>query len=353
MTSGSRLVGRRRRGASAAVALVGACALVAACGKPSAGADRLAALPLDPASVTVSGLSAGAAMATQFHVAHSSLVNGAALIAGVPYYCSAGSISNSLGRCMKGDEPIPTAELVELTSRLALEGSIDPIAGLANDRVWIFRGALDPYVQKPVADAVEGYYQALVNPANIARVELDRAGHTFPSARADAKPCDVTEPPFVGRCDFDGAGTLLAQMYGKLGPGRPPEDGELREFDQKPYAKASGSAGLADRGLLFVPKSCSSGDKPKCRLHVVFHGCKQGASLVGREFVLGSGYLEAAAGNDIVLLFPQIEASYRPLNPMGCWDWWGYEGENYAVKDGPQIKAVRLMIGDLLGEPRG
>ncbi len=49
---------------------------------------------------------------------------------------------------MKADEPIPTAELVELTSRLALEGSIDPIAGLANDRVWIFRGALDPYVRR-------------------------------------------------------------------------------------------------------------------------------------------------------------------------------------------------------------
>jgi hypothetical protein len=254
---------------------------------------------------------------------------------------------------MKADEPIPTAELVELTSRLALEGSIDPIAGLANDRVWIFRGGLDPYVQKPVADAVEIYYQALVNPANIARVELDRAGHTFPSARADAKPCDVTEPPFVGKCDFDGAGTLLAQLYGKLGAGRAPEQGELREFDQQPYAKASGSAGLADRGLLFVPKSCSSGDERKCRLHVVFHGCKQGASLVGREFVLGSGYLEAAAANDIVLLFPQIEPSYRPLNPMGCWDWWGYEGENFSVKDGLQIKAVRLMIGDLLGEPRG
>ena len=73
--------------------------------------------------------------------------------------------------------------------------------------------------EKPVADAVESYYQALVNPANIARVELDRAGHTFPSARADAKPCNVTEPPFVGRCDFDGAGTLLATDVRQARPG--------------------------------------------------------------------------------------------------------------------------------------
>ena len=308
MTSGSRLVGRKRRGASIGMALVGACAMVAACGKPSAGTNRLAALPLDPASVTVSGLSAGASMATQFHVAHSSLVNGAALAAGAPYYCSAGSIRNSLGRCMKADEPIPTSELVELTSRLALEGSIDPIAGLANDRVWIFRGALDPYVQKPVADAVEVYYQALVNPANIARVELDRAGHTFPSARADAKPCDVTEPPFVGRCDFDGAGTLLAHMYGKLGRAARPRTVNCASSTRSRMRRLPAAPALPTSGLLFVPKSCSSGNKPKCRLHVVFHGCKQGASLVGREFVLGSGYLEAAAGNDIVLLFPQIEA---------------------------------------------
>jgi poly(3-hydroxybutyrate) depolymerase len=332
------------------MALVVASAVVAACGKPSAGTNRLAALPLDPASVTVSGVSAGASMATQFHVAHSSLVNGAALVAGAPYYCSAGSIRNSLGRCMKADEPIPTSELVELTSRLALEGSIDPIAGLANDRVWIFHGALDPYVQKPVADAVEVYYQALVNPANIARVELDRAGHTFPSARADAKPCDVTEPPFVGRCDFDGAGTLLAQMYGKLGAGRPPEDGELREFDQKPYAKASGSAGLAEKGLLFVPKSCSNGDKATCRLHVVFHGCKQGASFVGDRFVRRTGYLEAAEANRIVLLFPQIEPGFQPLNPYGCWDWWGYEGDDYALRSGAQLAAVRSMVADLMGD---
>jgi poly(3-hydroxybutyrate) depolymerase len=331
---------------------VGACVTLVACGTPAEDTNRLAALPIDPGSVTVSGLSAGASMATQFHVAHSGLVNGAALIAGAPYDCSAGSISNSLGRCMKGDPAIPTAELEALTRQRALDGSIDPVAGLANDRVWIFHGARDPYVLKPVADAVEAYYRALVNPANVARVELDRAGHTFPSARTNGTPCDATEPPFVGKCDFDGAGTLLGHLYGPLAAGRAPAAGELLDFDQRPYADASGSSGLAAQGLLFVPEACTGGDRPRCRLHVVFHGCKQGASMVGREFVLKSGYLEAAAGNDIVLLFPQIEASYRPLNPMGCWDWWGYDGENYAVKDGPQVKAIRMMIGDLLGEPR-
>ena len=334
-------------------ALAAMATLLAACGKPATDTGRLAPLPIDPASVTVSGLSAGASMATQFHVAHSELVNGAALIAGAPYYCSAGSIRHSLGRCMKADERIPTSGLVELTSQMALEGAIDPIADLANDRVWIFHGGVDPYVRKPVADAVQEYYEALVDPASVKRVELEQAGHVFPTARADAKPCNVSEPPFVGNCSYDGAAELLGFLYGAMQPGRAPRKGELVEFDQQPYADAARSAGLAAKGLLFVPQDCRSGGATKCRLHVVFHGCKQGASLVGREFILGSGYLETAAANRVVLLFPQIEASYQPLNPMGCWDWWGYEGDDFATRSAPQIKAVRMMIGDLLGEPRG
>ena len=44
---------------------------------------RLPALPIDPGTVTVSGLSAGGYMAVQFHVAYSSLVKGAGLVAGL------------------------------------------------------------------------------------------------------------------------------------------------------------------------------------------------------------------------------------------------------------------------------
>ena len=82
----------------------------------------------------------------------------------------------------------------------------------------------------------------------------------------------------------------------------------------------------------------------------MFHGCQQGASFVGDAFVRRGGYLEVAEANRIVLLFPQVETSFQPLNPNGCWDWWGYEGEDYATRGGPQVRAVRAMIADLLGE---
>jgi poly(3-hydroxybutyrate) depolymerase len=71
---------------------------------------------------------------------------------------------------------------------------------------------------------------------------------------------------------------------------------------------------------------------------------------VGETFARRSGYLETADANRIVLLFPQVAPSTQPLNPLGCWDWWGYEGADYATRDGRQVAAVRRMVGALLGE---
>jgi len=323
-----------------------------ACGREAATAAqdaRLSPRPIDPASVTVSGASAGGYMAGQFHVAYSGLVQGAAIIAAGPYRCAEGSLRHGLGRCMKGEEEIPTARLIEETSQLALDGAIDPIAGLADDRVWIFHGAADPFVGVAVADALETYYRALVTPEAVVRVEHPQAGHTFPTADPTAPACTVVEEPYIGNCGLDGARTLLGHLYGDLADGRAPRPAGLIEFDQRPYAEAAGSAGLADRGWLFVPQDCEAAGEARCRLHVVFHGCKQGASFIGDAFIRRSGFLEAAEANRVVLLFPQVEPSFQPLNPNGCWDWWGYEGEDYATRSGVQMRAVRAMIGDLLG----
>jgi len=344
--------GKRRRARMAA--LVGLLA-IAACGRGAdddAVGERLSRRPVDPASVTVSGISSGGAMAVQFHVAYSGVVHGAGVLAAPPYLCAEASVTNGLGRCMKGEPPIPTARLVERTRQLAAEGAIDAVGGLQDDRVWIFRGAADPYVAVAVADALEAHYRAFVDPANVVRVELPGAGHTFPTADAGAAACTASASPFLGNCGLDGAATLLGHLYGELAPGSEPLPTGLVEFDQRPYAGDAGSAGLAAKGLLYVPRACSADTEGGCRLHVVFHGCKQGRSFVGDAFVRRSGYLPVAEANRIVLLFPQIEPSFQPLNAFGCWDWWGYEDENYAARDGRQLRAVRAMVADLLGEAR-
>ena len=349
-----RLVDAFCSGAFARTVVAVGLMATAACGRteePAAAAARLPQLPLDPATVTVSGISAGGYMAVQFHVAHSALVRGAGIVAAGPYFCAEGALRHALGRCMQGDEEIPTARLLETTSQLGLDGAIDPIAGLADDRVWIFHGTADPVVRTPVIDALEAYYHALVSPERVARIEHPEAGHTFPTNAAAASPCAATESPFVGNCGLAGARALLEHLYGALADGSEPHPDGLLKFDQRPYAASSGSASLAEQGWLYVPAACTAGAAAACHLHIVFHGCKQGASFVGEQFVQRAGYLGVAEANRVVVLFPQIEPSFQPLNPNGCWDWWGYEGQAYATQAGPQVRAVRSMIADLLGEP--
>jgi len=50
----------------------------------------------------VSGLSSGGFFAVQFHVAYSSLVKGAAIFAGGPFYCAESNLVDAENKCMKG-----------------------------------------------------------------------------------------------------------------------------------------------------------------------------------------------------------------------------------------------------------
>jgi poly(3-hydroxybutyrate) depolymerase len=311
-------------------------------------ARRLPELEIVPGSVTVSGISAGGYMAVQFHVAYSGLVNGSAIIAAGPYLCAESSLRLALGRCTRGDPEIPVAQLATLTSQLALEDRIDPISDLVSDLVWIFHGEADDVVAKAVVDALQSYYETLVDPRGVVRIDQAETAHTFPTATSGT-PCRESVSPYVGRCDYDAAGEMLRHLYPRLAPRGDVDDGNLLEFDQRPYAELAGTSALAERGWVYVPASCARATSG-CRLHVVFHGCRQGASFVGERFVREAGYLEWAATNRVVVLFPQIEAGMQPLNPNGCWDWWGYEDARYALRDGPQMLAVRAMIAELRGE---
>lgn len=316
-------------------------------------ATPLAKLPLDADSVTVSGVSSGGAMAVQFHTAHSNLVQGAGVLAAPPYFCAEGAIGNALGRCMKDGASIPVDALVQHADRFAGEGAIDPVAGLSDDRVWLYRGAADPHVHVSVMDALERYYRTRIQAPNLLRIEREGAAHNFPTAMSGASACDSSEPPYLASCDYDAAREMLEHLYGPLAPNAGSTAlAPLQAFDQRPYATAAGSVAFADQGWLYVPATCSTDAKARCRLHVVFHGCKQGVGAVGDGFARRAGYLEVAEANRIVVLFPQVTPTLQPLNPLGCWDWWGYEGADYATKPGRQVAAVRAMVSDLLGEPR-
>src|SRR5688572_7773539 len=121
--------------------IAGAAALVA--GTVSA-AVNLPALNIDKNQTTVSGLSSGGFMAVQLHVAYSATFKkGAGVVAGGPFYCAEGSITNATGRCMASPAGIPTSTLVSTTNNWAQQGLIDPVSNLQASKVYMFSGTLD------------------------------------------------------------------------------------------------------------------------------------------------------------------------------------------------------------------
>ena len=85
----------------------------------------------------------------------------------------------------------------------------------------------------------------------------------------------------------------------------------------------------------------------RCSLHVALHGCEQTMEQIGQDFAQHAGYIKWAEVNSIVVLFPQVRSS--PVNPKGCFDWWGYTGVDYASKLGAQMHAVHAMVARLAG----
>jgi poly(3-hydroxybutyrate) depolymerase len=337
-----------------------ALALAAAAARAN---DPLPALGADPRAVTVSGVSSGGYMAVQFHVAHSSVVTGAGVLAAGPYYCAQGSVVTAYYNCMTPGSWTPLPGIEQLKARtdgLARARSIDPTDNLAGARVWLFSGTSDRTVDPSVVDALRGFYARYGVPQERIVFVKDRpAGHAMVTESAGGA-CAVTAPPYLNDCDFDAAGELLQQLAGPLEPPAAKESGRIIRYDQK--ASATGDAysiGMADSGYAYVPRVCEAA---QCRVHVAFHGCRQSVEAIGERFVREAGYNRWADTNRLIVVYPQTIsrngwgiAGLRwsfVLNPRGCWDWWGYTGSQYATKAGPQIAAVKAMV-DRLAAPRG
>jgi poly(3-hydroxybutyrate) depolymerase len=317
---------------------------------PALAHDPLPSLDVNLAQTSVSGLSSGAYMAGQLHVAFSGTIIGAAIVAGGPYDC-AGNIYVARSHCMGviGAVPDPVDLFADAQARAA-RGEIDPLSNLADDRIYVFSGTRDETVDPQVVSAVPEFYRLAGVPSDqIEFVDDMPAGHAFLSQEA-ANACGVTRTPFLNNCNgYDQAGALLAQIYGApVAPG-PEPDGRLIQFDQREFLPDPTAHGMALTGYAYVPDDCvrHSG----CRVHVAFHGCRQTAALpeIGENFVRTAGYNRWAAAYRLIVLYPQ--AHKLPDNYFSCWNWWGYDDDPaYATKAGRQMRAVGAMLGRLAGE---
>lgn len=306
----------------------------------------LPALNLDLAETTASGLSSGAFMAVQFHVAFSASMRGVAVFAGGPYDCAQGSTVNALTRGMSPTGPLDATPFIASTNAAAARGAIDAPSHLAAQRVFLFGGANDTTVKPAVMDALRDYYRAFVEPSNVAYVERrPGTGHTMPTVDYGG-PCATTASPYIGACGFDGAGEALRALYGPLAP-KQATTRPLVRLSQRALLPSANQHSLDDIAYAYVPASCEAGGR--CRVHVAFHGCEQQASgSVGDRFVSHAGYNEWAEANAIVVLYPQTIAT-SGKNPHACWDWWGYDSPAYATKSGPQLALVKSLVDGLAG----
>jgi poly(3-hydroxybutyrate) depolymerase len=328
----------------------------------AAAAEPLPGLRADATQVSVSGISSGGFMAVQFHVAYSAAVKGAGVVAGGPYYCAQNKVKVAVKNCMQPDaqDPVPPVDqLVRYTQAFEKARAIDPTANLKNSKVWLFSGRNDVMVRQPVMTALQQYYLRYVPAAQIVYLNTLDAGHAFPTVNFGPE-CTFTGPPFIDKCGIDAAGALLQHIHGALKPAGTASDANLMEFDQREFFDHGDaySHSMRNTGYAYIPTACRAAG---CKVHVAFHGCLQNFDAVGDSFVLRAGYNNWADTNSFIVLYPQTISRHGPglrpwkasfvVNPLGCWDWWGYDSENYYRKDGPQIRAVMKMIQRLSSQP--
>jgi len=321
-------------------------------------AGTLPQLGAELQQTSVSGLSSGGYMAGQFHTAHSKYVKGAAIVAAGPYACARSGVADSVSvfaivvaanlvqaetGCIKTTlsriaDVLDGKRLASFAADLASQGEIDPLEGLSRSKVYLYSGKDDTFVDpRVVATARDFYAAAGVPPEQISFNSGKEGSHAFLS-ETWGNACSSNKSPYVDRCPYDQAGAILSFIYGTLSPRGKADATSFTSFEQSHYA--SDEANLATEGVAYIPRACRQNSG--CRVHVVFHGCSQSQNDVGDAVTHDTGFADWAETNNIIVLFPQAAPS--TLNPLTCWDWWGYTGLTYYTRDAPQIKAVDAMI---------
>jgi poly(3-hydroxybutyrate) depolymerase len=312
--------------------------------------DPLSSYDVDPASVSVSGLSAGGFMAVQLGVAYSStFAVGFGVFAGGPFDCAR---NQSYTACMYNGTPSITTPESNMTSWSG--NQINALSNLSSRRLYGWYGGQDFTVGANPMNQLKTEVQAKgITTANTSWNTTSSAGHTFPTNYAGSgdNSCGTTASPYVSNCSYDGAGAVLQWMYGTLNAPAGTLGGSLLQFDQTQFI-GSGN-GMDTVGYLYVPAACKTG---ACKLHVSLHGCLQSHNNIGMTYINNTYYNNWADTNGIIILWPQAlpdNNSHSTLdqgslsNPNGCWDWVGWYGSNFDQIGGKQMVAIVAMVNQI------
>jgi len=97
--------------------------------------------------------------------------------------------------------------------------------------------------------------------------------------------------------------------------------GEIHKFYQQEFTEQKVN-GLSKWGYYYLPYVC---EQKSCKLHVVMHGCYASAEDVGQTFLQKAGFLEWAAANDLIILYPQSTT----VDKEDCWDFYAKTSKDY------------------------
>lgn len=194
-------------------------------------------------------------------------------------------------------------------------GLVDNPRNLYDDKVYIFSGRLDSVVNPTVVHSLQSYYEYFVKSANIiADYNID-AEHCLPTLDYGLS-CGTLGSPYIGKCNFDGAGMALRVLYGDHLVEGQAVPSNLMAFDQTGFIPSSpGGTSLGNDGYIYVPTSCAQGQV--CHLHISFHGCNQCISQIGNMYADKTGFNRWAEANNIIVLYPYVEPNTVPYNPNG------------------------------------
>ena len=293
--------------------------------------DALRQLGIDIDETSVSGLSAGAYMAGQLQVAHSTASSGRNCCGRTLWLCrnpgnelmptAARNSNRALEGCMSDklrSTGIPDVRaLAQQAENLAEDGSIDPLTGLAKDRVYLFSGGKDRIVARSVVEAAQRFYREVgVSEEAITLVTRPDAGHTFLTVDT-GNTCDATASPFLSDCDYDQAEAILKWIYGGL-ERQSREKTANMSFSISPLLCQALGHGLSSEGVVYIPETCAK--QGGCRLHIALHGCEQNRDKVGMTFIEGSGFArwaDAIASSSSFLRFRLTLSSILKVAGIG------------------------------------
>lgn len=218
--------------------------------------------------ITVGGLSSGAFMAVQTHVALSGTVKGAAVFAGGPYWCAEGDFGKANTNCMALGTNIDTDKLIQYLKTNQEKGLADDSENIKDSNVYIFSGTSDYLVNPLVNKQTAEFYEKLG--ANIDANFEFAAAHTMPTNDFGGI-CTVTMPPYIGKCSFNGAQASLQHLH----PEKVSDEiGEANAANIYKIAQNTADTVMGPDAYAYIPEACQSSDA-ECSLHVVFHGCSQ------------------------------------------------------------------------------